>query len=126
MLDLSTINTLAYFLPSSVTKKKVFMPQTRTPGNNKGGSITVLLTSCLTGLNKSVLQIKTKFVSCHTDDSKPVKQEVYGTVILLPSVFPASTIRNCNLKMLTRIAFKYFSDLSSAYKRKYFNENFGI
>jgi hypothetical protein len=28
--------------------------------NTTGGSITVLLTSCLTGLDKSVLQIKTK------------------------------------------------------------------
>ncbi len=28
-------------------------------GNTKGGSITVPLTSCLTGLDKSVLQIKT-------------------------------------------------------------------
>jgi hypothetical protein len=27
------------------------------------------------------LQIKTKIVSCHTADSKPVKQEVNGTVI---------------------------------------------
>jgi hypothetical protein len=34
------------------------------------------------------LQIKTKIVSCHTADSKPVKQEVNGTVILTPSVFP--------------------------------------
>ncbi len=34
--------------------------------NTKGGSITVLLTSCLTGLDKSALQIKTKIVSCHT------------------------------------------------------------
>jgi hypothetical protein len=50
----------------------------------KGGSITVPLTSCLTGLDKSVLQIKTKIVSCHTADSKPVKQEVNGTVILPP------------------------------------------
>jgi hypothetical protein len=31
------------------------------------------LTSCLTGLDKSVLQIKTKIVSSHTADSKPVK-----------------------------------------------------
>jgi len=54
------------------------------PGNTKGGSITVLLTSCLTGLDKSVLQIKTKIVSCHTANSKPVKQEVNGTVILPP------------------------------------------
>jgi hypothetical protein len=57
-------------------------------GNTKGGSITVLLASCLTGFDWSVLQIKTKIVSCHTADSKPVKQEVNGTVILLPLVFP--------------------------------------
>ncbi len=52
------------------------------PGNTKGGSITVPLTSCLTGLNESVLQIKTKIVSCRTADSKPVKKEVNGTVML--------------------------------------------
>jgi hypothetical protein len=40
----------------------------------------------------SVLQIKTKIVSCQTADSKPVKQEVNGTVILPPLVFPGSTI----------------------------------
>ncbi len=57
-------------------------------GNTKGGSITVPLTSCLTGLDEFVLQIKTKIVSCHTADSKPVKQEVKGTVILPPLVFP--------------------------------------
>jgi len=56
-------------------------------GNTKGGSIIVQLTSCLTCL-ESVLQIKTKIVSCHTADSKPVKQEVKGTVILSPLVFP--------------------------------------
>ncbi len=39
-------------------------------GNTKGRSITVLLTSCLTGLDESVLQIKTKIVSSHTADSK--------------------------------------------------------
>jgi hypothetical protein len=57
-------------------------------GNTKGGSITVLLTSCLTGLDWSVLQIKTKIVSCHTADSKPVEQEINSTVILPPLVFP--------------------------------------
>jgi hypothetical protein len=36
------------------------------------------------------LQIK-KIVSCHTADSKPVKQEVNGTVILPPLVFPGRT-----------------------------------
>jgi hypothetical protein len=57
-------------------------------GNTKGGSITVLLTSCLTGLDLSFLQIKTKNVRCHTADSKPVNQEVNCTMILTPLVFP--------------------------------------
>ncbi len=55
--------------------------------NTKRGSISVLLTSCLTRLDMSVLQIKTKIVSCHTADSKPAKQEVNGTVTLPPLVF---------------------------------------
>jgi hypothetical protein len=38
------------------------------------------------------LQIKTKIVSCHADDSEPVKQEVKGTVILSPLVFPAFAV----------------------------------
>ena len=60
------------------------------PGNTKGRSITVPLTSCLTGLDKSVLQIKTKIATGHTANSKPVKQEVNSTV--LPTlVFPAQT-----------------------------------
>jgi len=46
------------------------------------------LTSCLTALNQSVLQIKTNIFSYHTADSKPVKQEVNSTVILPPLVFP--------------------------------------
>ncbi len=60
--------------------------------NTKGGSTTVPLTSCLTGLDWSVLQIKTKIVSCHTANSKPVKQEVNSTVIIPPLVFPAFRI----------------------------------
>jgi len=40
-----------------------------------------------------VLQIKTKIVSCHTADSKPVKREVNSTVILPPLVFPALSIK---------------------------------
>jgi hypothetical protein len=67
------------------------MPNVAAPilsGNTKGGSITVQLTSCLTCLDSSVLQMKTKIVSCHTADFKPVKQEVNGTVILPLLVFP--------------------------------------
>ena len=62
-------------------------------GNTKEGSITVQLTSCLIGLDGSVLQIKTKIVSSHTADSKPDKQEVNGTVILPPLVFPGKLAR---------------------------------
>jgi hypothetical protein len=39
------------------------------------------------------LQIKTKIVSCLTTNSKPVKQEVNGTVILPPLVFPGERLR---------------------------------
>jgi hypothetical protein len=58
------------------------------PGNTKGGSITVPLTSGLTGLDWPVLQIKTKIVSCHSADSKPVKHEVNS----ISSVFPGQTV----------------------------------
>jgi len=58
-------------------------------GIPKGESITVPLTFCLTGLDESVMQIKSKIVSCHTAVSKPVKQEVNSTVILPLLVFPA-------------------------------------
>jgi hypothetical protein len=51
-------------------------------GQAKGGSITVPLTSNLTGLDKSIFQ--KKIVSCRTADSKPAKQEVNGTMILPP------------------------------------------
>jgi hypothetical protein len=66
------------------------LTRTEQAGNTKGGSITVSLTSCLTGLDKSVLRIKTKIVSCHAADSIPVKQEVNGTLILSPLVFPGA------------------------------------
>jgi len=64
------------------------------------------------------LQIKTKIVSCHTADSKPVKQEVNGTVILPPLVFPdiafspdfvrgreKSTSNTCNIKPFTAVIY---------------------
>jgi hypothetical protein len=64
-------------------------------GNTKGGSITVPLTSCLTILDKSVLQIKTKIVSSHTADSKPAKQKVNSKVILTPLAFPGLFYMKC-------------------------------
>jgi hypothetical protein len=76
-----------YKLNRNLRSCKTFKVQT---GNTKRGSITVQLTSCSTGLDWPVLQIKTKIVSSHTADSKPVKQEVNGTVILPPLVFPGT------------------------------------
>ncbi len=38
------------------------------------------------------MQIKTKIVSCHTTDSKPVKQGVNSTVIFPPLVFPGPNL----------------------------------
>ncbi len=40
------------------------------------------------------MQFKTKIVSCHTADSKPVKQEVNSTMILPLLVFPGLTLKN--------------------------------
>ncbi len=39
------------------------------------------------------MKIKKKIVSCHTADSKTVKKEVNGTVILPPLVFPAMYVK---------------------------------
>ncbi len=63
------------------------------PGTTKGGSITVQLTSSLTGLirDSSVLQIKAKIANSHTADSKPVKQEVNGTIPCFLSSSPSLT-----------------------------------
>ncbi len=38
------------------------------------------------------MKIKTKIAGCHTADSKPVKQEINGTVILPPLVFPGAGV----------------------------------
>ncbi len=53
------------------------------------------------------MEIKTKNVSFHAADSKPVKQEVNGTVILPPLVFPANGnsglgIKNCVSHSVTK------------------------
>jgi hypothetical protein len=66
--------------------------QTKQPGNTKGGSITVPLTSCLTDLELVVWQLTSFVLICKTDYSKQVKPEVNGTVILPPLVFPETTL----------------------------------
>jgi hypothetical protein len=62
------------------------------PGNTKGGSITVPLTSCLTGLESAVKQLTIFVLICKTDKSKPIKQEVYCTMKLPPVVFPGKSV----------------------------------
>ncbi len=97
-------------------------------GNTKGGSITVPLTSCLTGLDQSVLQIKTKIVSSHTADSKPFKQEVNGTVILPPLVFPGIGITHNDCHIITLYVYStghYFIKINSTIslqRNKYYNK----
>jgi hypothetical protein len=64
------------------------------PGNTKGGSITVPLTSCLTGLESAVWLLTIFVFICKTDESKLVKQEVNGTVILPTLVIPDLSIKS--------------------------------
>ncbi len=72
-------------------------------GNTKGGRITVLLTPCLTGLESAVWQLTIIVFICKTDYSKPVKQEVNGTVILPLLVFPGKRERIPRADWLTRV-----------------------
>jgi hypothetical protein len=74
----------------AISNRREVAPQLN-QGILKGGSITVPLTSCLTGLESAVWQLTISVFICKTDLSKPVKQEVYGTVILPPLVFPGWT-----------------------------------
>ncbi len=58
------------------------------------------------------MQIKTKIVSCHTADSKPVKQEVNGTVILPPLVFPGLRIVSQGVVFLSIGLYNITFDIS--------------
>ncbi len=60
------------------------------PGNTRGGSITVPLTSCLTCLESAAWQLTIFVFICKTDKSKRVKQEVNSTVIFSPFSIPWS------------------------------------
>jgi hypothetical protein len=53
------------------------------------------------------MQMKTKIVSCHTSDSKSVKQEANGTMILPPSVFPAEC-HLCQMLFILSVTNKPF------------------
>jgi hypothetical protein len=66
-------------------------------GNTKGGKYHSTIDLLFDWFGLVVLQIKTKIVSCHTADSKPVKQEVNSTVILPPLVFPALCVESPNV-----------------------------
>ncbi len=91
----STVSKIKLFLLSKIcsvyhfraTYKLIFA--LHNARNTKGGSIIVRLTSCLTGLESAVWQLTIFIFICKTGWSKLVKQEVNGTVILPPLVFPA-------------------------------------
>jgi hypothetical protein len=53
-------------------------------------------------------------VSCHTADSTPVKQEVYGTVILPPLVFPVF-ILGYYLRVRLKSTIVYFPGRACSY-----------
>ncbi len=74
----------------------LWWPGTRPGKPTKGGSITVPLTSCLTGLDSSVLKIKTKMVSCHTADSKPGYSDTSPFSILWVSTIKRLLFCNLN------------------------------
>ncbi len=78
----------SFFLNFFLGKTYLEDHQTLKPGNTKGRSITVPLTSCLTGFESAVWTLTIFVIIFKTDSSKPVKQEVNGTVILPPLVFP--------------------------------------
>jgi len=70
------------------------------PDNTKGGSITVPLTSCLTGLESAVYSnVQFLFLFAKQAIPNQSNKEVNGTVILSPLVFPALPI---NLRQLAR------------------------
>ncbi len=102
-------------LPGHSTLKHEFpqlTPISRS-GNTKGGSITVPLTSYLSGLESAVWQLTIFVFICKTGLSKPTKQEVNGTVILSPFSIPCPvTLVAFEVTLLTK------SDLKS--KTKYY------
>jgi hypothetical protein len=55
------------------------------------------------------MQIKTKIDRCHTADSKPVKLEVNGTVILSPLVFPGQMLKHFFLVCRAEYATRFYN-----------------
>jgi hypothetical protein len=68
----------------SVSKLKLKLE----PGSTTGGSIIVLLTSCFTGMDWSVPQIKTKNVSCQNCGLQTSQTGGQGYSNAFPLVFP--------------------------------------
>jgi len=91
------------------------------PGNTKGGSITLPLASCLTGLESAVWRLTIFVFICKMEKSKPVKHEVNGTVILPPLVFPEYTIKSEENKTTPKSHVQI--DLKWIWTREYENYN---
>ncbi len=88
-------------------------------GNTIGGSITVLLTSCLTGLESAVWQLTIFVFIFQTDQSKPVKQEVNGTVILPPLVFPGKRFQKFSGLMVRKEKIRFLFKIDPPRRKKW-------
>ena len=63
------------------------------------------------------MQIKTKIVSGHTADSKPVKQENNGSVKLPPLVFPEACLTGKASSVFSLLKLFYLSMMMISNKR---------
>jgi hypothetical protein len=89
---LQAANALAFFVPPSVMKEK--------NREYKRGKYHCTVDLLFDWFGIVCLQIKTKIVSCRTADSTPDKQQVNGTVILPPLVFPEKNYKIATLTIL--------------------------
>jgi hypothetical protein len=80
------------------------------PWNTKGGKYHRSVDLLFDWFGLVCFEIKTQIVSSHTADSKLVKQEVNGTVILTPLVFELMLLINSS-----PVLVKYFWVRLSAY-----------
>ncbi len=99
-----TTDTDLYYLPAFIFD--VVSLSYLESGNTKGGSITVPLTPCLTGLELALWQLTIFVFICKADQFTPVKQEVNGTVIPLKYSLLESSRTSENLIEYYRMFYK--------------------
>jgi hypothetical protein len=88
-------------------------------GNTIGGSITVLLTSCLTGLESAVWQQTILFLFAKQTNPSQWKQEVDGTVILPPLVFPGKRFQKFSGLMVRKEKIRFVFKIDPPRRKKW-------